>query len=36
MNEKYPTELLGFWTFSLIWYSGEHDISETGSISALR
>jgi hypothetical protein len=29
------TELLGFWTFSIIWYSREHDVSETGSVSVL-
>jgi hypothetical protein len=28
--------LLGFWTFSIIWYSREHDVSETGSVSVLR
>jgi hypothetical protein len=30
------TELLGFWTFSIVWYSREHDVSETGSVSILR
>jgi hypothetical protein len=30
------TELLGFWTFSIVWYSREHDVSETGSVSVLR
>jgi hypothetical protein len=29
-------ELLGFWTFSIVWYSREHDVSETGSVSVLR
>jgi hypothetical protein len=24
----YKTELLGFWTFSIVWYSREHDVSE--------
>jgi hypothetical protein len=24
------TELLGFWTFSVAWYSREHNVSETG------
>jgi hypothetical protein len=23
-------------TFSIVWYSGEHDVSETGSVSILR
>jgi hypothetical protein len=32
----YNTELLGFWTFSIVWYSREHDVSETGSVSVLR
>jgi hypothetical protein len=27
------TELLGFWTFSIVWYSREHDVSETGCVS---
>jgi hypothetical protein len=22
------TKLLGFWTFSIVWYSREHDVSE--------
>jgi hypothetical protein len=30
------TELLGFWTFSIVWYSREHDVSVTGSVSVLR
>jgi hypothetical protein len=30
------TELLGFWTFSIVWYSREHDVLETGSVSVLR
>jgi hypothetical protein len=30
------TELLGFWTFSVVWYSREHDVSETGSVSVFR
>jgi hypothetical protein len=25
-----------FWTFSVGWYSREHDVSETGSVSVLR
>jgi hypothetical protein len=29
-------ELVGFWTFSIAWYSREHDVSETGSVSVLR
>jgi hypothetical protein len=29
-------ELLDFWTFSIVWYSREHDVSETGSVSVLR
>jgi hypothetical protein len=24
----YNTELLGFWTFSIVWYSREHDVSD--------
>jgi hypothetical protein len=32
---KLWTELLGFWTFSIVWYSREHDVSETGSVSVL-
>jgi hypothetical protein len=32
----YNTELLGFWTFSIVWYSREHDVSETGFVSVLR
>jgi hypothetical protein len=23
----YNTELLGFWTFSIVWYSREHEVS---------
>jgi hypothetical protein len=30
------TELLGFCTFFFVWYSREHDVSETGSVSVLR
>jgi hypothetical protein len=30
------TELLGSGTFSIVWYSREHDVSETGSVSVLR
>jgi hypothetical protein len=30
---KITEELLGFWTFSIVWYSREHDFSETGSVS---
>jgi hypothetical protein len=26
----YNTELLGFWNFSIVWYSREYDVSETG------
>jgi hypothetical protein len=29
------TELLGFLTFSIVWYSREHDVPETGSVSVL-
>jgi hypothetical protein len=29
----YNTELVGFWTFSIIWYSREHGVSETDSVS---
>jgi hypothetical protein len=25
-----------FWTFSIVWYSREHDVSETGSVCVLR
>jgi hypothetical protein len=25
-----------FWTFSIVWYSREHDVSETGSFSVIR
>jgi hypothetical protein len=32
---KIFTELLEFWTFSIVWYSREHDVSETGSVSVL-
>jgi hypothetical protein len=28
--------ITGFWTFSIVWYSGKHDVSETGSVSVLR
>jgi hypothetical protein len=35
-NEDLTTELLGFWIFSIVWYSTEHDVSETGSVSVLR
>jgi hypothetical protein len=28
--------LLGFWTLSIVRYSKEHNVSETGSFSALR
>jgi hypothetical protein len=31
-NKEQPTELLDFWTFSIVWYSREHDVSETGSV----
>jgi hypothetical protein len=27
------TELLGFWPFSIVWYSREHDILETDPVS---
>jgi hypothetical protein len=30
------SELVGFWTFPIVWYSREHDVSETGSVSVLR
>jgi hypothetical protein len=30
------TGLLGFGTFSIVWYSTERDVSETGSVSVLR
>jgi hypothetical protein len=31
------TELLGFWTLSIIWDQNlEYDVSETGSVSILR
>jgi hypothetical protein len=26
------TELLGFCTFSIVWYSREHNVSETGPV----
>jgi hypothetical protein len=26
----------GFGLFSIVWYSREHDVSETGSVSVLR
>jgi hypothetical protein len=29
----YNTELLGFWTSSIDWYSREHDVSETDPVS---
>jgi hypothetical protein len=35
-KHKILSELLGFWTFSIVWYSREHDVSETGSVSVLR
>jgi hypothetical protein len=35
INYKH-TELLGFWTLSIVWYSREHDVSETVSVSVLR
>jgi hypothetical protein len=38
-SDKLPTqctELLGFWTFPIVWHSREHDVSETGSVSVLR
>jgi hypothetical protein len=35
-SKKSQTELVGFWTFSIVWYSREHDVSETGSVSVLR
>jgi hypothetical protein len=35
-NGSLRTELLGFRTFSIAWYSREHDVSETGSVSVLR
>jgi hypothetical protein len=37
-HKDLDTELLGFWTFSIVLYSREqkHDVSETGSVSVLR
>jgi uncharacterized membrane protein YozB (DUF420 family) len=34
LNSLYTVNI--FWTFSVVWYSGEHDVSETGSVSVLR
>jgi hypothetical protein len=28
--------LMGFWTLSIVRYSKEHNVSETGSVSVLR
>jgi hypothetical protein len=36
VNGYENSELLGFWTFSIIWYSNEHNVLETGSVSILR
>jgi hypothetical protein len=36
INFSQDTELLGFWIFSIVWYSRKHDVSETGSVSVLR
>jgi hypothetical protein len=36
VNNKEGTELLGFWTFSIIWYSRERNVSETESVSVFR
>jgi hypothetical protein len=33
MSSVFLTELLGLGTFSIVWYSREHDVSETGSVS---
>jgi hypothetical protein len=30
------SELLGFWTLSIIWYTKEHSVLEAGSVSALK
>jgi hypothetical protein len=36
-NNNVYTELTEFfWTFSIVWYSREHDVSETGSVPVLR
>jgi hypothetical protein len=35
-QKKGQTELLGLWTFSIVWYSREHDVSLTESVSVLR
>jgi hypothetical protein len=35
VNSQLLTELLGVWTFSIVWYSREHDVSETGYVSVL-
>jgi hypothetical protein len=32
-NGVYHTELLGFWNFSIVWYSRERDVSETDPVS---
>jgi hypothetical protein len=36
LKQKSLVLLLGFWAFSIVWYSREHDVSETGSVSVLR
>jgi hypothetical protein len=34
-RKKNLNRITGFWTFSIVWYSREHDVSETGSLSVL-
>jgi hypothetical protein len=29
-------KITGFFTFSVVWYFREHDVSETGTLTALR
>jgi hypothetical protein len=36
MNSIYLQNYWVFWIFSIVWYSREHDVSETGSVSVLR
>jgi hypothetical protein len=36
LNTIQKLRILVFWTLSIVWYSKEHNILETGSVSILR
>jgi hypothetical protein len=35
-NRRVYTELLGFWTFPIVWYSREHDVSKTETMEKVQ